>query len=89
MTEIQLKILIYPAAIFGSLILNYAVFERLLIPDECYYHSHATNALFDIFYNTSSGSGGHPEPTIFNFIFTLIVGILLARGITRFFINRL
>ncbi len=79
MTEIQMKILIYPLSIIGALFLNYGIAEPLLIPDPCYYHSHDLNFLMDIFYNTSSASNGHPEPNILNFIFTLCVGILLAK----------
>jgi hypothetical protein len=28
---------------------NYGLLDALLIPDPCYYHSHDTNWLFDIF----------------------------------------
>ena len=68
--------------------LNYAVIEPLLIPDPCYYHSHNSNFMIDIFYNSSSASNGHPEPNIFNFIFTLCIGILLAKLTINCMANR-
>jgi len=83
MTKIQWKILIFPIVIIGVVIFNYGILERIIIPDACYYHSHDTNFIFDIFYNTSSASGGHPEPNLFNFLFTLMTGFFIAKYILK------
>jgi hypothetical protein len=83
MSRIQLNIIVYPVVIFGFVFLNYSFLEELLIPDYCYYHSHDTNVVFDVFYNTSTASGGHPEPTLVNLITTLILGGILARVVIR------
>jgi len=74
-------ILIFLSAIAGvvlAFILNFIVIEKILIPDPCYYHVHGTNKVFDIFYYFPSFEGGHPFPTQFNFIFTIIIGALLG-----------
>lgn len=63
--------------ILGSILalaFNIFVVERILIPDPCYYHSHETNIIFDVFYDLSPDEGYHPFPTMFNFIFTMILG---------------
>ena len=75
------KFLNFLLALIGAsiaFVLNYFVLENLLIPDPCYYHNRETNILFDIFYMTPSFNGRHPLPTIFNYIFTLLVGGILG-----------
>jgi hypothetical protein len=57
-----------------ALFLNFGVIDRIVVPDPCYYHSHDTNWLFDLFYNITSAEGGHPSPSVFNFIFTITAG---------------
>jgi len=61
-----------------ALLLNLLLIEQLIIPDLCYYHSHPTTALFDVFYNFPPGEGGHPAPTLFNLIITLLLGGLMG-----------
>ena len=70
-------------------LLNYGVIEPMLVPDECYYHSHEPNAMMNLFYSYSSASGGHPEPNLFNFVFTLIVGFFFARLFLKLIAMRL
>jgi hypothetical protein len=53
---------------------NYTVIDKIIVPDPCYYHTHDTTKLFNLFYTTYSGDNGHPFPTVFNYIFTLAVG---------------
>jgi len=60
--------------IVGVFLFNYLFLERLIIPDPCYYHSHETTMLFDLFYELTASEGYHPTPTIFNLILTLIIG---------------
>ena len=57
---------------------NYLFLERLIIPDPCYcyYHSHDTTKLFDLFYELTSSEGYHPTPTKLNLILTVIIGAM-------------
>lgn len=89
MQEIHLKILIYPLLIIVCILLNYGVIEHLIIPDECYYHMNGTSTVFDLFYSISSASGGHPEPTVFNFLFTLFCRYTIARIVIKQILNKM
>ena len=62
--------------IIGAMLFNYSFLEDIVIPDPCYYHNnnYITSALFDLFYCFPSSEGGHPFPTLFNLIFTIIIG---------------
>ncbi|MDR1679386.1 MAG: hypothetical protein LBR81_06355 [Prevotellaceae bacterium] len=55
------------------------VLYKIIIGDPCHWHNVVdTNFVFDLFYEISSNTGYHPEPTFFNLIFTLLFGILLG-----------
>ena len=58
--------------------LNYLVVQNIIIPDPCDYHNADTSKLFQLFYEQTSANGDHPEPTLFNFVLTLIIGGLLG-----------
>lgn len=55
-------------------VFNYLVLERIIIPDPCYYHSHDTTKIFDLFYELTASEGYHPTPTYLNLILTLTAG---------------
>lgn len=59
-----------------AFLFNYLLLERLIIPNPCYYHSHNTTKVFDLFYKLTASEGYHPTPTIFNLTITLITGAL-------------
>ena len=61
-----------------TITLNYFIVQNIIIPDPCKYHNADTSKLFQLFYEQTSANGDHPEPTIFNFIFTSIIGGLLG-----------
>jgi hypothetical protein len=63
-----------------SLSLNFLIIQNLLIPDPCIYETEnfKTGWLFNFFYEISSNTGYHPEPTIFNIFFTIFIGISLG-----------
>jgi hypothetical protein len=61
-----------------AFLFNFLILDKILIPDPCYYHSHDTNKVFDIFYELTSGEGYHPFPTKFNFIFTASFGAIFG-----------
>ena len=66
-------------------VLNFFILENIIIPDPCYYHSHETNQIFDLFYDLPAAEGFHPVPTRFNLFLTLITGGLTGMifGIKR------
>jgi len=61
-----------------AFVFNFLILDKILIPDPCYYHTHDTNKVFDIFYELTSGDGYHPFPTKFNFIFTATIGVIFG-----------
>jgi hypothetical protein len=67
-----------------ALVFNFGVIDRIVVPDPCYYHTHDTTLLFDLFYNITSAEGGHPSPSIFNFIFTIAAGVAAGIALFRF-----
>lgn len=75
------------AGAIAMFMFNFFFLEHLIIPDPCYYHSHDAIFLFDWFYNLSDG--GHPFPTLFNLIFTLIIGALLGWTFSKSVIKNL
>ncbi len=62
---------------------NYSFLEHVLIPDPCYYHNRDTTLLFNLFYVLPSSEGGHPFPTIFNLVITILTGAVLGWSIQR------
>jgi hypothetical protein len=63
------------------------VIEELIIPDPCYYHERETSKIFDLFYELLSVNGGHPTPTILNYLVTIatggLLGLVISRGILK------
>ncbi len=80
MTAKQIAIIILStfAGTVLAFVFNFFILDKILIPDPCYYHSHDTNKVFDIFYELTSGDGYHPFPTKFNFIFTATIGAIFG-----------
>lgn len=78
---IKNKAIVILSALAGTVlafVFNFLILNKMLIPDPCYYHSHDTNKVFDIFYELTSGEGYHPFPTKFNFIFTATIGAIFG-----------
>ncbi len=71
--------------IFLLFVFNFLILERVIIPDPCYYHSHDTNKVFDLFYELTAQEGYHPTPTRLNVVLTLTTGAIigLVFGIKR------
>lgn len=65
----------------GLFLTSFTLLYNLLIPDVCHYHDHEINPIMDLFYSAGPSSGGHPEPTLFNFMFSFLVGGILGNGI--------
>ena len=58
----------------------------ILIPNPYDYHNKdiETGVIFNLFFDINSSTGYHPEPNIFNLIFTLLMGVLIGFIIWRF-----
>ena len=80
--QIALVMLSALGGIVLAFVFNFLILDKILIPDPCYYHTHDTNKVFDIFYELTSGDGYHPFPTKFNFIFTATIGAVLGLTIS-------
>lgn len=90
--SLKQKIINTISALAGAIIalfLNFFITSYILIPDPCYYHTHDTTLLFDIFFDLTSSDGYHPFPSLFNFILTIIVGALLGLKISISILKRL
>ena len=77
--QIALVILSTIGGIVLAFVFNFLIQYTILIPDPCYYHTHDTDKVFDIFYELTSDNGYHPFPTMFNFIFTASIGAIIGR----------
>lgn len=56
--------------------LNYFWLDNIIIPDPCYYHDHNPSRLFMLFYDQPYMRNGHPEPSTFNLLCSLLLGAL-------------
>lgn len=67
-------------SIFLLYFLNYSILEQFIIGDEHKYivGNSEPNFIFNLFYEISSDTGYHPEPSYFNFVFTFILGCSLG-----------
>lgn len=74
-------------SIFLIGILNYAVIQKIVIPDPCRFHNAETSTLFQLFYTQTPANGDHPEPSIFNFIGTLSIAVVIGILTTKKYIN--
>lgn len=80
--RVVLIILSSLAGIIFAFVFNYGLFEKILIPDPCYYHTHETNKVFDLFYGLPASEGFHPFPTLLNFTITGALGAVLGAALT-------
>lgn len=71
-------------------IINHGIIGPIIIGDSCSYDVKGikTGKIFDLFYEISSNTGYHPEPSLFNFYFTTGVGILIGGLISYKFLRR-
>lgn len=75
-----ISVVIIILSVFIAYSLNYLLINNLVIGDECAYDTNniKTSTVFNLFYEISSNTGYHPEPSFFNFIFTAFLGIVLG-----------
>ena len=56
-------------------VVNYIIITPLIIGDKCDLDQ---NKFDELFFEISSNTGYHPEPTTFNFILTAIIGCIIG-----------
>jgi len=66
--------------VMGLYFLNFFVLSPIIVGDPERYDTDGikTGKLFNLFYEISSNTGYHPEPSVFNIYFTLFVGVVLG-----------
>ena len=74
MNRIIIYFLVVVIRAISAFLFNVLLIERLIITDICYYHSHLTTFIFDIFYSFPSSEGGHPTTSNFSIILSLVIG---------------
>ena len=78
------KILVFLISLLIStltiFVVNYLIITPLLLDDKCNNDlGQSELTKFDeLFYEISSNTGYHPEPTTFNFILTAIIGCIIG-----------
>ncbi|HRE75560.1 MAG TPA: hypothetical protein PK637_10535 [Flavobacteriales bacterium] len=77
------------AGIIFAFVFNYGIIEKILIPNPCYYHTHETNKVFDLFYGLHASEGFHPFPTLLNFTITGALGAVLGAALPICCLNKL
>ena len=82
-----LKLLFLGLILYLTLLFNYLFIEKLIIKDPCDFHND-TNWLFTLFYDTPSYNGGHPEPSMLNYIVTFLIGAFLGYRIWNYLFER-
>jgi len=68
-----------------AFIINYKILDKIIVTDIC--ETDTSNLshgyIFNLFYEISSSTGYHPEPSYFNFGFTVFLGLLVGSVIAH------
>lgn len=59
-------------------VVNYIIITPLIIGDKCDLDQSELTKFDELFFEITSNTGYHPEPTTFNFIFTAIIGCIIG-----------
>ena len=80
-------IILFLSFILAKLV-NHNFIEKIIIDEKCEYdiENIKTGKLFDLFYTISSNTGYHPEPSLFNLLFTVFISLLIGIFISYRFI---
>lgn len=75
------RILLITLLSIPGVIVSYMLFfilGNILIPDECYYETHASNWFIELMFDFPSWNGCHPFPSTFQFMLIILFGIYLS-----------
>ena len=59
-------------------VVNYIIITPLIIGDKCDLDQNELTKFDELFFEISSNTGYHPEPTTLNFILTAIIGCIIG-----------
>ena len=59
-------------------VVNYIIITPLIIGDKCDLDQSELTKFDELFFEITSNTGYHPEPTTFNFILTAIIGCIIG-----------
>lgn len=59
-------------------VVNYLIITPLIIGDKCDLDQNELTKFDELFFEISSNTGYHPEPTTLNFILTAIIGCIIG-----------
>lgn len=59
-------------------VVNYIIITPLIIGDKCDLDQNKLTKFDELFFEISSNTGYHPEPTTFNFMLTAIIGCIIG-----------
>lgn len=68
------------ACVVGLYLLNFAILTPIIVGDPEAYDSGGkkTGKIFNLFYEISGVTGFHPEPSDFNYLLTIFMGVFLG-----------
>ena len=76
------KILVFLISLLIStltiFVVNYLIITPLIIGDKCDLGQSELTKFDELFFEITSNTGYHPEPTTFNFILTAIIGCIIG-----------
>lgn len=76
------KILVFLISLLIStltiFVVNYIIITPLIIGDKCDLDQNELTKFDELFFEITSNTGYHPEPTTFNFILTAIIGCIIG-----------
>ena len=76
-------------AILISHLVNYLIVVPCVIGNGCDYDAGKCDGgkVFELFFEQSSDTGYHPEPTLFNFFFVTLIGAMVGICIFRIIVH--
>lgn len=89
MKKIFVFLVFLTTSILTLFVINYIIITPIIIGNKCEHDigQNELTKLDELFFEISSNTGYHPEPTTLNFIFTAIVGCIIG-GILYKIISR-
>ena len=80
MKKIFVFLVFITTSILTLFVINYLIITPVIIGNKCEYDigQNELTKLDELFFEISSNTGYHPEPTTLNFIFTAIIGCIIG-----------
>ena len=80
MKKIFVFLVFLTTSILTLFVINYRIITPVIIGNKCEYDTgqNELTKLDELFFEISSNTGYHPEPTTLNFIFTATIGCIIG-----------